>query len=120
MMKVNWRNIAENLIITLISVMVGVFIGYKVSVKTSEVMLESLKTTIELAIKKETTSITNQVRTEIRKIKSNKSGEIDLIIDPNTSSTINQTKDSTNLYPIITSPKERGFFKRLFNSKKTK
>lgn len=110
-MTINWKNTTENLAIILVSVLIGVFIGYKVSIVSSERMLESQKALIEQAIKKETTAIYNEVNTEIKKIKSNKSGPIEVVIDPTSNSQINQVKKDSI-------PKEKtSFFKRLFNGK---
>ncbi len=110
---INWKNIAENLILTLISVIVGVFIGYIVSIKVANSIIENQKTTIEMAIRKETTSITNQVTTEIRKLKATKSEPINIVIDPTTKSVIS-SKDTSQ---IIVVQKKKGFFKRLFTKR---
>ena len=110
---INWKNIAENLILTLISVIVGVFIGYIISINVANTIVEQQKSTIEMAIKKETTSITNQVTTEIRKLKATKSEPINIVIDPATKSVISNRDTSK----IIVVQKRKGFFKRLFTKK---
>lgn len=110
---INWKNTAENLGLSLISIIVGVVIGYKVSVTTAEKMLHKQKELIELAIKKETTSINNSVTTEISKVKSRKSEPINIVIDPTTNSAISN-KDSVQFVPV---EEKEGFFKRLFSKK---
>lgn len=112
------RNTIENIIIALVVFIFGSYtggmIGYKASLKACERMLEIQKSTIELAIQKETTNITNQVTTEIRKIKSKKSEPINIVIDPTTKSVIQQSDTSQ----IIVVEEKRGFFKRLFSKNK--
>ncbi len=92
----------------------GSMMGYYISVRTAEKMLEAQKSVIELAIRKETTSIKNEFKNEFKKIKSKKSEPINIIIDPSAASVISN-KDSTQ---IITVEKKKGFFKRLFTKKK--
>ncbi len=114
---INWKNIAENLILTLISVIVGVSIGYIVAINAANIIVEQQKSTIELAIKKQTTSITNQVKTEIRKVKSTKADPITIVIDPSTKNKlIQQHKDSV----ITIAPKKNKprFLKRIFKKHK--
>jgi hypothetical protein len=111
---INWRNIAENLVLTLISVTLGVLIGWQLTIRTVDAALEQQKSIIEEAIRKETTSITNEVKTEIRKIKGKKSGPISIEIDPYIKSDI---ETNENIDSVINQPIEdnAGFFKRLFN-----
>lgn len=112
---INWKNTAENIGILLIGVVAGTALGYYVSVTTAERMLEAQKSIIELAIKKETTSITNQVRTEIRKIKARKGSSIQLVIEPTMKSEIEQQE--TNNTQIAQPEEKSNFFKRIFNKK---
>jgi hypothetical protein len=115
---INWKNTTENLGLILITGIVfgslGLFGGFKISVQTAENMLEQQKSIIELAIKKETTAITNSVTTQIDKIKSKKSEPINIVIDPQTNSVISD-RDTTQ---VITVEKKKGFFKRLFKKRK--
>lgn len=110
------KNSIENLIISLVVFIVGSFvggfIGYKAAVNAGGVVIESQKSTIEKAIQKETTSITNQVTTEIKKIKNRKGEPINVVIDPNTNTVISQ--DSSQ---VVTVEKKPGFFKRVFNKR---
>lgn len=112
---INWRNIAENLLLTLISVAFGVLIGWQLTIRTVDIALEQQKSIIEEAIRKETTSITNEVKTEIRKIKGKKSEPINIQIDPYIKSDIETNKNSETETEIVQPEKEAGFFKRLFN-----
>lgn len=111
------RNTVENIIIALVvfifGTLVGGYVGYQSALNSAEKILELQKTTIELAIKKETTNISNAVTTEIRKIKGKKSEPINIVIDPTTKSIISQSDTSQ----IITVEQKRGFFKRLFQKK---
>lgn len=117
MININWKNTAENLILILASVIVGVIIGYTISIQVASRMLEEQKSIIEMAIKKETTSITNQVTTEIKKIKARKNDEpINMVIEPKPVNTIEQ-ETNMEIDTLIgpTKPaKKQGFFKRLF------
>ena len=110
---INWRNIAENLMLTLVSVAFGILIGWQLTIKTVDTTLNQQKSIIEEAIRKETTSITNEVKTEIRKIKGKKSAPISIKIDPNINSSIAK-QDTSVIKPR--EPREKGgFFKGLFS-----
>ena len=52
----NLKNLVENLIITIVVLMAGMAGGYYISVNSAERMLESQKSLIEAAIRKETTN----------------------------------------------------------------
>jgi len=111
----DFKNLAENLIIVLISAVIGGGIGYIASTKANKQTIELLRPTIEEAIRKETTSITNEFKTEIKKLKT-RNGETVIDTKPIIENRIKQTKDSL---PNQTTQK-KGFFKRLFGSKKDK
>lgn len=106
----DFKNLAENLIIVLISALVGGGIGYMASTQANKQTIELLRPTIEEAIRKETTSITNEFKTEIKKLKT-RNGETSIDIEPNFDNTIKQSTDSIK-------PKKKGLLKRLFGSKK--
>ncbi|MBL87198.1 MAG: hypothetical protein CMO82_11130 [Winogradskyella sp.] len=81
MIKVNWKNLTENLIITVIIFIVGAFVGHKVTKITSESVVEILKPTIDKAIDKDTVenSIYNAINNNFEKIK--KSDSLTITID---------------------------------------
>jgi len=78
----NFKNLAENLIIVLISVCVGGVVGFKASTISNKQTIELLRPTIEQAIKKETTSIKNEFKnsfkTEIKKLKAKKGSVVEI------------------------------------------
>lgn len=82
-MKINLKNVIENLILVLVSVIVGVGIGYKVSVKTAEKMIKAQEDVIVAAIDKET--IKNEIKNEINidKVKKSDSLVIKMIPENN-------------------------------------
>lgn len=104
----NFKNLAENLIIFIIAVFVGGVVGYVASTQANKQTIKLLRPAIEDAIKKETTSITNEFKTEIKKLKSRGGGTVKLEIDPVLKSEIEQKKDS------VKPKKKKGFFKRIF------
>jgi hypothetical protein len=104
----NFKNLAENLIIVILSALVGGYIGYTASTASNKQTIELLRPTIEEAIRKETTSISNEFKTEIKKLK-NRKGEVMLDIDPELNNEIEQTNDTLAQRP--------GFFTRLFKKK---
>ncbi len=104
----NFKNLAENLIIVIIAALIGGVIGYVASTKANKQTIELLRPTIEEAIRKETTSITNEFKTEIKKLKNRGSGNIRLEIEPVLENEIKQKKDS------IKPKKKKGFFNRIF------
>jgi hypothetical protein len=114
----NFRNLAENLIIVIISASVGGGIGYMASTASNKQTIELLTPTIREAIQKETTSISNEFKTEIKKLKSKKDGVITLDVEPIIENQIKQQKKDTIVNPKEP-PKEKkeGFFKRLFKGK---
>ncbi len=123
MIKVNWKNLVENLIIIIVVFCVGGTVGYIASTKSNETTIALLRPTIEEAIRKETTAITNQVTTQIKKIKGKKSEPVQVVITPNTKSVIENTKQKMNTVDSIpfieNEPKEKkSFFRRLFKKRK--
>ncbi len=113
---INWKNTAENLGIMILAATFGLIAGYLISIQSAERMLEQQKEIIELAIRKETTNITNSVTTEIRKIKGKKTDPVNINIDPNYNSEIQQSQ-ATDSTPVAKS-KGPGFFNRLFGKNK--
>ena len=103
----NFKNLAENLIIVLISVLVGGFVGYQSSVISNKQTIQLLRPTIEQAIQKETTVISNEFQTYIRKLK-NKNGNLNFELNPNLESQIKQKTDS------LIKPKKRKRFLGIF------
>ncbi|MBU2923052.1 DUF3888 domain-containing protein [Winogradskyella psychrotolerans] len=112
----NFRNLAENLIIVLISVSVGGYVGYTASTASNKQTIELLRPTIEEAIRKETTSISNEFKTEIKKLK-NRKGELTLDVKPIIENQIEQHGDTITVTPKKESKDRPGFFKRLFGKK---
>lgn len=84
----NFKNLSENLIIVIISAFVGGFIGYKASTSANKQSIELLTPTITEAIKKETTSIKNEIthdiKVDIDKIKKSDSININIVQKPDT------------------------------------
>lgn len=112
------KNTIENVLIILITIIVsgstGGYVGYKAAKESASSVFEQHKEIIVESIRKETTSIKNEMNTNFEKIKSNKSEPINIVIDPSTKSVINQADSSQ----VITVKEEKGFFKRLFSKKK--
>lgn len=112
---INWKNTAENLALILITGVLfcalGLCGGYFISIKSSERMVLSQKSLIEQAIEKDNTAITNNVSTEIKRIKSKKSEPIVLDLNPLINSEITQKQEQDTV--SVTTPK-KSFFKRLF------
>ncbi|TSE02598.1 hypothetical protein FOF46_30715, partial [Aquimarina algiphila] len=79
---INYKNLAENLMITIVVMISAMYGGYLVSISAAERMLDNQKSIIVESIRKETTSITNEFKTEIKKLKVKKDGNVDLNIDP--------------------------------------
>lgn len=107
----NWKNVAENLGIALVGVVFGAILTYVTITQSSKMLVSQLRPVIEQAIAKETTAITNEFKTEIKKLKSRNGGTVELNISPdidNKAQTIS-TKDSV--------PEKEGFFKRIFGKK---
>ncbi len=89
----NFKNLSENLKIVIVATSVGAVLGYLASTQANKQAIELLRPTIEQAIRKETTSITNEFKTEIKKLK-NKKGVLDFNVKPILESAIEQNKDS--------------------------
>lgn len=85
----NFRNLAENLIIVIVSASVGGFIGYTASTKANQQVVSQLTPTIERAIDKET--IKNEIKNEIQIDKIKKSDSIRIVMDPH------NRQDPTNI-----------------------
>ena len=84
----NFKNLAENLIIAIVVSLIGGFVGYTASLKTNKQAIELLRPVIEQAIIKETTSISNEFRTEIKKLKTKRGSTTTLEITPEIKSVI--------------------------------
>tara|TARA_R110002049_G_C8936073_1_gene544595 strand:- start:276 stop:626 length:351 start_codon:yes stop_codon:yes gene_type:complete len=113
----NWKNTAENLLLVLIGIIAGVGIGYYVSITVAERMLDNQKDIIVEAIRKETTSITNEFKTEIKKLK-NRKGTVVLDVKPILENQIDQDEINTNTRDSIPKPdKKKGWLGRLFSKK---
>lgn len=61
----NFKNLAENLIIVIVSVSIGGYVGYTASINSNKQSIELLSPTIVEAIKRETTSIKNEITHDI-------------------------------------------------------
>ncbi len=89
------KNTIENIIIALVVFIVGTFsgayVGYQASLSTTDKVISLQKETIEKAIEKNTAVIHNEITNQFRKIKSKKSGPINLVIDSETQSAITDT-----------------------------
>jgi len=122
-MTVNYKNLAENLIIVIVSALLGAGIAYYASTRANEETIALLTPTIREAIARETTSIKNEIthdiKVEIDKIK--KSDSINIIIDQKPKTTqkpknkITIKKDSAAPPP---EEKKRSWLGRLFKGKK--
>jgi hypothetical protein len=115
----NFKNLAENLIIVLVSACVGGGIGYMASTYSNKQTIELLTPTITEAIKKETTSISNEFKTEIKKLKNKKDGTVVLDVEPIIENQIKQKNklNDTTQKSEKTPVKKDGFFKRLLKGK---
>jgi len=106
----NWNNLIENAIyIALISLALIV---------NNYVIIGRFEGMVNEAIAKETTSIKNEFRTEIKKLK-NRNGEVVLETEPILENTIGQTDDSLTA-PNQKPTKKPGLLKRIFGSKQNK
>jgi len=76
----NFKNLAENLIIVIVSGLLGGVIGYYASTKANKQVVSQLTPTIEKAIDKET--IKNEIKNEIQIDKIKKSDSIKIILNP--------------------------------------
>lgn len=105
-MKINFKNLAENLIIVIVAGLLGGYIGFKSALGG----IKAQQPIIEQAIQKNTSEISNTFQNEFKKIKNKKGESINIIIDPSTNSII--SNDSTQ---TVTVSERKGLFKRLFN-----
>ena len=82
----NFKNLAENLIIVIVSVFVGGYVGFKASTSSNKQSITLLTPTIIEAIKKETikNEISHEIDVKIDKIKKSDSLKIELIQTPTT------------------------------------
>ena len=76
----NFKNLAENLIIVIVSALLGGVIGYTASLKANKQVVQQLTPTIEKAIDKET--IKNEIKNEIKIDKIKKSDSLRIVLDP--------------------------------------
>lgn len=107
----NLKNLVENLIITIVVLITGMAGGYYFSINSAERMVESQKSLIEAAIRKETTNITNEFKTEIKKLKVKKDGTVNLAIEPKLD---NKASTHINDTRVDTIPRKKTLFKRIF------
>lgn len=84
----NFRNLAENLIIVIVSASVGGFIGYSASINSNKQSIELLTPTIKEAILKVTNSVKNEITHDIdltiEKVKKSDSLNINIMQTPDT------------------------------------
>jgi len=89
-MKVNFKNLTENLIIIIVVGLlcggIGAYTGYKSASESALSMIEAQQPIIEMAIAKNTSEIENTFTNEFKKIKNKKGEAINIIIDPSTNS----------------------------------
>ncbi len=118
---INWKNTAENLGISIITFLSGAFTCYVLMSKTVDStanrILEANNEVIMEAIKKETTSITNEFKTEIKKLK-NRKGSVTLETSPILENKIHVDVRDSIPKDVVEVPKKTGFFKRLFKKRK--
>ena len=123
MIKVNWKNTAENLGISIITFISGAFTCYFVMSKTVDStanrILKANNEVIMEAIKKETTSITNEFKTHIKKLK-NRKGSVSLDTRPILENKIHLNPKDTLTEAAPKALRKESFFKRLFKRKKDK
>jgi hypothetical protein len=117
----NWENSTENLVVSILAFFAGAFTCYLVMSKTVEstttLILEKNNEVIMTALKRETTSIKNEFKTEIKKLK-NRKGELTLDVKPIIENQINQKEVNTNIQDTIPEPEEKkGWLGRLFSKK---
>lgn len=109
----NFKNVAENLVIVLIGIVFGSVLTFYMITQSNKALGKQLTPIIQQAIAKETTAITNEFITEIKKLKSKNGGNVELIITPDI-----DNKAQTNITKDSLPEKEKtGFFKRLFGKK---
>ncbi len=88
----NFKNVTENLIITIVVALVSGTIGYWASVASNTITIELLRPTIEEAIRKETTTISNEFKTEIKKLKAKQDANVIIETTPEVTSRITPPK----------------------------
>jgi hypothetical protein len=99
-MRVNFKNLAENLIIIIVTNILTAFIVYKVTVKTNIKAIEAFSPTIEKAIDKET--IKNEIKNEIQIDKIKKSDSLVIKMDPtNNQKPVNIIAGETDCIPLM-------------------
>lgn len=105
---INYKNTTENLLIVIFGVLVGGAVAYFAATQANKQTILALRPVIEEAIRKETTSITNTFKTEIKKLKARKGAAVNVSVDPVLDNEANTSikKDSLS--------KKRGFFSRIF------
>jgi len=89
----NFKNLAENLIIIIIVGILGAYIGYTASTKANKQVLEAFMPLIQEEFKKETTKIENSFKTEIKKLKTKK-GETEIRYTPDLTNILEVKKDT--------------------------
>lgn len=113
----NFKNVAENLAIALVGVVFGAVLTFFTITQSNKALSNQLTPIIKQAIEKETTAITNEFITEIKKLKSKNGGNVELVITPDIDNKAQTVKTETTTNDSL--PEKPGFFKRLFG-KKTK
>ncbi len=99
MLTINYKNLAENLMIVVVSVLLGGTIGFFAAVKSHKLTVEQLRPTIERAIDKET--IKNEIKNEIDIHKIKKSDSLKIIFDPtNNQKPINVISRNDSCIPV--------------------
>ena len=114
--SINWKNTAENLIITIVILLIGAFIGYKAARMAQNDVVEQLIPTIEKAIDKESikNTIHNAIDLKIDKIKKSDSLNININqIPDNVQKPTNVIIKNQDSIP----KKKRTWFGRLFKGK---
>ncbi len=107
MLIMNFKNLAENLIIVIVCNASGAFAGYYAATNA----IETQKDLIEQAIDKNTSEIQNTFQNEFKKVKNKKGEPINIVIDPNSNNVISNL-DTTQALNVKT---EKGFFRRMFS-----
>ena len=114
----NFKNLAENLIIVIVSALLGAAIGYYASTESNRTTIELLTPTIREAIARETTSIKNEITHDIQvridKLKKSDSLNININQNPETKQTPTN-KITVKRDTVKPKPERKGFFRRLFS-----
>lgn len=101
----NWKNIIENCIYILLIGTMMIVMAY--------VVVGQFDGMVQQAIAKETTSIKNEFKTEIKKINAKKGAVVELTTSPDV-----DNKAQTNIVKDSI-PEKKGFFKRIFKKNKS-